>query len=292
MSEAVLDAAPASAEATEAPVATQETQATEPPKYKVKLPDGEREVDIDELLAGYQLKQASYKKFEEASAKERAAAEKEARYKKDFINALLEDPDVGKAKFKDEVIKFLYNEFSEEEMTPEQRKAKAYDEMLAKQREEQEASLRAQEEAEEAAEVEKLEKQLIETFTAALDTVALPRTTSTVRTMAHLQQVMEDKGYEPSPKELAQITRDTLIAEQNEVFRAYRGEKLLQVIHPDVLQAIREADLERIRAKKGGKSNVDAYRETKGEKRYALHADGKPLLSPEEALKRFLGDDA
>ena len=275
------------APATEAP----EVQA-EQPKYKVKLPEGEREVDLDELLSGYQLKQASYKKFEEASAKEKAAMEKEAKYKQNFIEALINDPDVGKGKFKDEVIKFLYNEFTEEEMTPEQRKAKAYDELQAKQRQEQEAAQRAQEEAEEAAEVERLEKQLLETFSEALETVALPRTTSTVRTMAHLQQVLEERGIEPSPKELAQITRDTLIAEQNEVFRAYRGEKLLQVIHPEVLQAIREADLERIRAKKGKTGSVDSYREAQGEKRTALHADGKPLLSPEDAIKRFLGDDA
>lgn len=122
------------------------TPAAEPQKFKVKLPDGEREVELDELLSGYQLKQASYKKFEEASAKEKAAQAHREQLKKDFIKALVEDPEIGKDRFKEEVIKFLYEEFQEEEMSPEQLKAKKYDEMM-KAREAEEARRREEEEA-------------------------------------------------------------------------------------------------------------------------------------------------
>jgi hypothetical protein len=47
-----------------------------PKKFKVKVHGEEQEVDEEELLRGYQLKQASNKRFEEASKKERDATEK------------------------------------------------------------------------------------------------------------------------------------------------------------------------------------------------------------------------
>lgn len=260
----------------EAPVA-------EPQRFKVKLPDGEREVELDELLSGYQLKQASYKKFEEASAKEKAAQAHREQLKKDFIKALVEDPDIGKDRFKEEVIKFLYDEFQEEEMSPEQLKAKKYDEMM-RAREAEEASRReAEEAAAEEAEVARHTEELAAKYTKALSEVNLPKTTSTVRAMAYLHQVAEEAGVALDDKTLAITTRDALFAEQRELFLAAVPEgRILEVIGPDVLDAIRKADLQRIRARKNAKSvSADDY--AAGEENGSSR-----LLSPDEALKRFL----
>lgn len=259
------------------------TPAAEPQKFKVKLPDGEREVELDELLSGYQLKQASYKKFEEASAKEKAAQAHREQLKKDFIKALVEDPEIGKDRFKEEVIKFLYEEFQEEEMSPEQLKAKKYDEMM-KAREAEEARRREEEEAAaEEAEVARQVEELAVKYTKALDGVRLPKTTSTVRAMAYLHQVSEEAGVELDDQGLASMTRDALFAEQKQLFLAAIPEgRILDVIDPEVLDAIRKADLQRIRARKNAKS-VSASDYAAGE-----DAGAPKRLSPDEALKRFL----
>lgn len=280
------DTAPVAAETT-TPDAPQAEAATptqaEIQRFKVKLPEGEREVDLDELLTGYQLKQASYKKFEEASAKEKAAMAKQEQLKKDFIRALVEDPDIGKEKFKEEVIKFLYDEFQEEELSPEQLKAKKYDEMMRAREAEEAEKRRIEEEQAEAAEIEQAKEQLAALFTEALASVNLPKSTSTVRTMAYLNHLMEQAGVEPDQKMLATMTRDSMFAEQNALFLAAIPEgRILDVIDPAVLDAIRKADLARIRSRKNSKtvsaSDYAAGDETPQGKR----------LSPEEALKRFL----
>lgn len=261
-------------EAPKAPVA---------PKFKVKLPDGEREVDADELVTGYQLKQASYKKFEEASAKERAAQEQRERLRANFIKELIEDPEVGKDKFKEEVIKFLYDEFQEEELSPEQLKAKKYDELQRQKQEAEEAERRTAAERAEQEEVERYTEQLTNTYVKALDSVNLPKTTSTLRAMAYLHQVAEEAGADLDEKALAHITRDALFQEQQGLFlEAAKQGRILEVIDPEVIDAIRKADLERIRARRNAKT-VSAADYAAGDE------DGsRRRLDPEEALKRFL----
>ena len=255
-------------------------------RFRVKLPDGEKEVDRDELIRNYQLAQASYKKFEEASAKERAAQARDEKLRQDFIKTLIEDPNIGKAKFKEEVIKFLYDEFQEEDLSPEQLKAKKYDEIQRQKQEAEEAERRTQEEQAELAEIEQYKEQITAEYVKALDSVKLPKTTATVRAMAYLHQVADDAGIDLDHDTLATITRDALFEEQKALFtQAIPSGRILEVIGPEVLDAIRKADLAAIRAKRGSRS-VSAADYARGEEE-----PSHQRVDPEEALRRFLESD-
>jgi hypothetical protein len=284
MSDAIAPVETAQAPVTE--TAAPEAPKAPPQRFKVKLPEGEREVDADELVTNYQLKQASYKKFEEASAESRAAKEQRERLRANFIKELIEDPEVGKDKFKEEVIKFLYDEFQEEELSPEQLKAKKYDELQRQKQESEENERRTAAEKAEQEEVDRYTEQLTTTYVKALDSVNLPKTTSTLRAMAYLHQVADEAGADLDEQALAHITRDALFQEQKGLFLTAAEEgRILEVIDPEVIDAIRKADLERIRARKNAKT-VSAADYAAGDE------DGpRTRLDPEEALKRFLESD-
>lgn len=263
---------------------TPEQEIQQQPKYQVKLPDGMREVDLDELIRGYQLDKASYKRFEEASAKEKAAMEREAKFKLNWLDTLMNDPDIDKETAKQKMIEFLSAEFEKEDMSPEQRELQELRQEKLKREQEEKARQEALHNEELEKEATEEEQRLIQSFASALDSVDLPPTTNTLRAMAHIHEVLEDRGIDVAqadPKELARITHATLLSEQNDLLQqAMKRGDVRKHIHPGVLKAIREEDLKEIRSRKAKGQTLDLKDKT--------DFAGKKLLSPDEALKRFL----
>lgn len=251
MSEAAVPSAPAAETgSTNTPIPQSAEQAeTERRLHKVVVDGQELEVDDDELRKGYQLRTASQKRFQEAAQKYKEIEE----FTKKFPEAIKQNPKAVFEKFgidfRTLAEDYLYGELEREKMSPERRELEEYKAREAqREREAQEREAREQEERL-SVEAERAREQYEKSFVTALESQGLPRTTETVRRMAHATKLALDAGYDLSVEDAARAVRESFIQEQQELYGTLEGSALLSALGEPLLKKIRAAEIARIRGK-------------------------------------------
>jgi hypothetical protein len=125
--------------------------------------------------------------------------------------------------------------------------AQAY--RLQKELERRDAADKQRQEQAEGEQLQRLqaeqEEQLDRLLEQTLVEANLPKTTPTVRTMAHMYRLALSKGIELTPVELAAQTRDVLNTTFGQYLDAFDDEDMLESLGPQRLERIRKALLAR-----------------------------------------------
>lgn len=223
-------------------------QAPAPKKYKVKIDASEVEVDEAELINGYQMSAASRKRFEEAAQARKAVETFEKMWAENPKAVLLRaknDPDF-KAKFRAAAEEFLHEEYTQEDLSPEEKQRrdelKELEEWKAQRQQEQEEKARQAEEAK----YEQETRQHLEAWQGACERLEVPLTTNVIRHAAFIQ------ANEDITPQQAVVKATQAIAKETQMFASrLKGEKLISFLGEEVVQEIRRSDLERYRKSKG-----------------------------------------
>jgi hypothetical protein len=233
----------AKADAPKADAAAVAEAKAEARKFKVKVDGEELEVPEEDLLRDYQTRKASDKRFQEAAAAKKEAAEMRAQ-----VNSVLElmtkDPRAFAEKAKglglnpeefamailQPIVEAEVQQARVKEMTPEQRERYDLEQKLAeyerrelerKQVEEKTAKERA--DAERQANVSKLREQIGTTILEALKTTKLPQSPETAMDLANLLEESMQRGLDVDAKTLAKD------------LEARRAAELKAVVTPDLI---------------------------------------------------------
>jgi hypothetical protein len=141
-----------------------------------------------------------------------------------------------------------------EQMTPEQRKLhelekrlKGHDEEKAKAEEEQKKTAHGQE-------VERHKNELASLFLETMERTGLPKSSGrfVISRMASLYAQNDAAGLESTPDEMAEHVMAGLRAEQQGMLGGLDGEALLSHLGPDVVTKVLQANLAKVRQKRGG----------------------------------------
>ncbi len=245
------------------------------PEKKIwKLKDGEKEVDYDAsdeeaVKRDVQKVRAAERRFEEAAAARREAEE--------FWSAIQDPKNAEKFRQNPKLMEVakaaILQEMEEASLTEEEKAQRLKDKRLA--------HYESQEAAEKATKAERETQARRETYVAdyekriisALDSGKLPSTERAVSAMAWVLEQAVNQGVDISADEAASIVvRDELAG-----FKHYVGqmapEQVMEWLGPDVMAAIRKADLTRV---KSTRSNPFPKQEARRE-----------LLERHEAPKRL-----
>lgn len=228
-----------------------------PKMYQVKVDGKTLEVDEETLISNFQLAKASHQRLQEASAKEKAAAEFGELLAKDPIAAfkkLASTPGVSKEQYRAALEQYYYSEFYQtDQMTAEQKALAERDAKIAQF----EAEKKAREDAERQAEQAKLNEQYAEDLNAqivkALETSGLDGLTENlqkdaVRRMARYGLLDNkyngrEKGYKgPNWNVIAKQVKADLLSERSTLFDGADGSTLKKILGKNV-DKIREDDV-------------------------------------------------
>lgn len=259
-----------SAEA-EAPAAEAEPKAeaapeapSEPRKYRVKVDGQELEVPEDELLKGYELKQASYNRMKQAA---------EERRKAEVLFSAFQDPsqmgNVAQALGLDaQSRRALAQALVQEElrtagMTDEERRQYEFERERSRFEEEKQRFQRDQEERELASRAAAIQDDLAPKMVAAMDSAGLPRSEHAFNRMLEIAMNALDEGIAYEPEELAAQVREEYDREVRglgskaityagegalkEYFSGLSAEQVISLLGPDVMKAVREHELSQLR---------------------------------------------
>lgn len=213
------------------------------------LEDGqEREISWDELKKGYQARQVSAKRFEEAARVMKNAQR--------FIQMLKEDPakvlphlgiDVDQW-VKDRMLKRI--ELAN--MTEEQRKVHDMTEKMKAMEDEKRQRADAETAAKEAELRKHFDTEYSKDIIGALEAVALPRTPSTIKRIAYYLHQGVVRGIKLTAAQVAPLVKADYQREMQELFGALPEKELLNVVGEDFAGKIRKVDLARLQPGGGG----------------------------------------
>ena len=222
-----------------------------------------------ELINNASMAHAAQSKFDEgAKARKEMAALKE-RFSKTPIEALL-DPEfkLTKDQLREKIEAFYNREFIEpEQLTPDQRKVKEYEEKLKRYEEQElEAKKRQEQEQEDAItnkEREFLQSQIIE----AMEKSGLPKSKELVKRMAFYMRQNLQNGWEaPIDMIINQVKRERQEM-MSDLTENSSAEQLISLLGEGVINKIRKFDLDRLRARRNTPSptlnNEDSNDENK-----------------------------
>jgi hypothetical protein len=246
------------------PVPTEAKEAAEKAiaKYKVKVNQQEREVDLDELMRGYTLGTGAHQKFDEAASMMRKA-ESMMRQVQSFQEMVQNDPDMiikqtDKKKFRETAEKFLAQELRMEMMTPEEKQAyisqMEKDQKLAEYENKDKAAKEAEDKAKFNAMMEEQRVAYEGKFIEAFKSLNWPADTNMetkllfMRDMATLLEAAVQSGYEPDYKDLAKMSMDSWMKQADVFYGSLDGERLVSALPANIAKKIRKYDLERLRA--------------------------------------------
>lgn len=227
-----------------------------PRKHKVKVDGKELEVSDDDLIRDYQLKEASYRRMEEAS--------KLSKELKPFLPVIeaLKQGDLGVLKQlgvpKEALRKFSEQELieylEEQEMTPEQRRARdaerERDKLKAQLEEDQKKQSAREQEAMAAKAAQDIEAEIVDALKDA--DLELKGNYRLVRRMAEdMFAALEAK----QPKVSAKTARDRVMKSMREDFDEYvkRGvskdiEAFIDSLPAELVDGVRKRDLKRVKS--------------------------------------------
>lgn len=251
MSDTSNAAAPITPDVSDPTTAADAAAAAPPPearKYKVKIDADEVEVDEAELVSGYQRGAARQRDFDQIANKAKSVEQFEKLWQENPEAVLLKaksDPDF-KAKFKRAAEAFLYEEYTADQASPEELERRREREELETYRSaERERAERERAEVE-AREYQEAERQLFGQWDDAVKRINAPLTTNMVRHMAFLHA---QEGL--TPMQAAVRAYGATRHEYQEFTGRLDGPKLLEFVGEDLIQKIRQADLDRYRSTKG-----------------------------------------
>jgi hypothetical protein len=241
--------------------ASPETQAPPPRKrYRVKVDGQEEEVDEDELVKSYSHHKASSIKMQQAQELRKHAERVQADYT-NFLNTIQKDPwkifDALKMDPTEAAEKLLLDKLRIQQMTPEQRALYEKEQSLtAKERELEEYKRKQAEEAENLAKQQQEEltykavKELDGEIGDVLKATGLKPTRRTVSRIAEIMLAHLDSGdgERLGADKAFGIFKGEMQTEISEYLAGLTPEQLLQTLPKPVLDAIRKADLDRVRA--------------------------------------------
>lgn len=216
--------APDAAKAADTAKTDAAAQKAEAARHKVKVNGEEKEVDLDELIRGYQLREASDAKFRTAAEKEKAAESRAGEVNR-ILTAMKDNPDefvegamrlgVDPVKLAESILTKRVNAEMEAEeeaqMSPEQKERKALEKRIAEYEAKEAKAAEAQKKAEEAKQVEankaatdaaadEYGQKLVE----ALELTKLPKNDQTALELLDLLEENVRRGLPVEPKYLAQ----------------------------------------------------------------------------------------
>jgi hypothetical protein len=215
-------------------------------KWQLKSNGKTREVtDEDELVRLAQLGLGANEKFE-AAAKTRKQAEQ-------VLELLQSDPKEALKRLGFDVRKFaedyLYEEIQAEKLTPEQKKVKEMEVELEKYKREK-ADLEQKQREEHISRLQQqYEVDLQDKIINAIDKYKLPNNPRTVARVAEYMAKALENGYLADPLEVAPRVRADLEEEHRSLYSQYNVEDLLKLIGEDKAKAIRQYEVQKVKAK-------------------------------------------
>jgi hypothetical protein len=221
-------------------------------KYKVKIDKEEREVDEEELIRNYQLRQASDKRFKEASEKEKLVEAILQMAKTDPKKAL-SHPAIGldPRKLAEE---WLAADLEEELMDPKEkelkklRSEKAEIERQLKAREEEERSIKEQEQ------VAAYRAEYTKDIEAAVKASGLPYNVGVVnRVRDYMLQALEGGQPDIKASDIMPYVKKDFEADIKALFSASPAELMAEILGEEGLKKIRTWDMARLK-NPGGKA--------------------------------------
>jgi len=269
-----------------------ETKAPETPsekqRFKVKIDKEEKEIDEDELLRGYQLRQASDKRFKEASARQKEAESfLELLKTKDGLKKVLAHPDVGQDVYK-LAEELLAEKLEEEFLDPKEKEIRAIraerEALLAekKEREESERSTK------EAAEIKGYEAEYAADIESTIKANGLPMNIHTVNGVRDYMLMAMENGNEDvkASDVIAEVKRDYQEAVKS-LMSSNDIAAIVSLVGEETLKKIRDYDVARLKDPK--KPTKVAKEDQPAEK----PRREKPIITVNEyfdAIKKRLGD--
>jgi len=215
-----------------------------PKTYKVKVDGTDLDVDEGTLIRDYQTSQAANKRFQEA-AQTRAQAEEVLKLFKENPKLAFQKLGVDMKTFAEQV---LNEQIADEMLTPDQRQLRDYKAKL-----DQIEAERAQQEAEkQSVEDERLQAHYLQewdrTFTQALDGSGLPKTASTIKSMAYYMKVAMDNGFnDVTPQQVLPYVRKDYETSIKELFGAADENSLLAFLGDDLTNKVVKGHLNKMK---------------------------------------------
>ena len=217
-------------------------------KYRVKVDGKEVEVDDEELKRGYTHAQAANKRFQEAAAKEKEAQ---------AIFKAIESGDVkylesklGKAKTKEIFESYLIADLEEAELrekNPGEYRARQLEAENRELKAKQEAEKKAQQEREYQETLKKVHEELDQEVHQALSKLGTkPTPRLAMRVIDEMIVRLEGKGEKISAEAASQHAMKGIYADIREYLPGLPVEKLLEVIPQDVIDRIRQHEVEKV----------------------------------------------
>lgn len=240
-------------------------------RYTVKIDGQEVEVELDELLKGYQSTKAAQNKFQEA-AQLRKQAETFIEMLKTNPTKVLTDPSLG-INFRELAEQYLVEQLQEEMLSPEEREFREMKQRLQQYEETEKQAKQAEEQRklEEMVEAgrENFQKEII----SALEQSGLPKNNMTIQRMAHyLHAIITDPNVSKEIKDnvsfidVADLVKQEWQAEIQSLLGTSNIDTLLAMVGEDNVKKIRRWDVERIKKPKTQpKTHVDTTKKSKKE---------------------------
>ena len=213
-------------------------------KLKLKIDNVETEMSENDVIALAQKGQGSEKRFQEA-AQLRKEAEGVVKFLKENPREALKQFGIDVRKFSEDV---LMEHLTEQALTPDQKNNRDRDAELKKYKDREQAETARVQKESEAKQEQEITEGYNRSFTEALEQSGLPKNAFTISRMAQLQMTANRKGYEIPPQELAKLVREDYMAEQKSLYSGVEGDKLLELLGPDIVKKLSKAQIAKLKA--------------------------------------------
>lgn len=241
-----------------ADVPAQGAQPTPAQARKVRLLLGGKEQELDEshVLTNYQKGLNASQLLSKVEQKRQEALKKLAQAE-GLIGRAKKDPLVFLRELGVDTAEMSQREILDairlEQMTPEQRRLHEMEKKIRGHEEEKQKAEEEKQKAAHAAEVEQHKDTLASLFLETMERTGLPKSSGrfVISRMASLYAQNEQAGLESTPDEMAEHVLAGLKAEQQGMLGGLEGEALLSHLGPEVVTKVLQANLARVRQKKG-----------------------------------------
>lgn len=223
---------------------TESGSAPEKKSYKVKVDGQELDVTEEALVKEYELKQASYKRMQEAARKERE------------LQAIYEQIEADPIKFlesknknaREAAEKYLAKVLQAEMMSPEEREQQKVKEELEKYKSEEKKRAEKEEAARIAQEEQKEAARLDDEISTALEQSQLAKTPYTIKRIAHKMYTNIKAGIDISAKDAIEMVQEEDFNDIKVSAKDLSGEQLIKLLGDDLVSKIRKAELGRLKS--------------------------------------------
>ena len=209
----------------------------------MELPFEVNEEQAEWLKRHIQPAKAAQKRFQEVSQEKKRIEEAVKNFQKDPA-AALEALGVNAHQFAEQ---FMINKLEEQNMTPEEREARAMKQKIANY-EAMEAQRKEQAEVEKKKQLQAAKlKEYTEKITQALETSGLPKSDATQRRMAEYMLMNTQNNMDLPMESIVEMVREDYLADLKDMFANASGDQVLNTLGKDLADKIRKADLAQLK---------------------------------------------